>query len=256
MFRSRFGDPEALYGAIKGGSPSNGHSHMDAGSFIMEADGVRWALDLGMEEYDRLEGLHVKLWNRSQDSQRWRIFRLGPDSHNLLRFNGEQQRVQGRGDIVAYAGTGERRHVVLDLDSLYEGQVVRARRGFAFLDERALLIQDEWTAGATPVEAAFQWITDAVVQVDGSRITLTRNGKSLRLEILEPAGAEIEVVDTGTLLQWFDEPNPGVQRISIRTTTAVGIPGRFRVLAVPGSSGDYAAPVVRPLEEWGGECPN
>ena len=28
---------------------------MDVGSFIFEADGVRWAIDMGGEDYDRLE---------------------------------------------------------------------------------------------------------------------------------------------------------------------------------------------------------
>jgi hypothetical protein len=47
--RSAFNDPLALYAAITGGSPSLNHAHMDAGSFMIQSDGIVWALDPGME---------------------------------------------------------------------------------------------------------------------------------------------------------------------------------------------------------------
>ncbi len=62
VFRSAFGDPNAFYFAIKGGSPSLSHAHMDAGSFNLTADGVEWATDLGMQEYESLEKLQIPLW--------------------------------------------------------------------------------------------------------------------------------------------------------------------------------------------------
>eukprot|EP01132_Coremiostelium_polycephalum_P023046 gene23046-27391_t len=47
LMRSSWTDPQAIFVGFKGGSPSLSHAHMDAGSFVMEADGVRWAADLG-----------------------------------------------------------------------------------------------------------------------------------------------------------------------------------------------------------------
>jgi len=55
VFRTSWTDPNALYLAIKAGSPGASHGHMDIGSFIMEADGVRWSLDLGAQNYHTLE---------------------------------------------------------------------------------------------------------------------------------------------------------------------------------------------------------
>ena len=40
---------------MKMGSPSVNHGHMDVGSFLLEADGVLWGMDMGGEEYNRLE---------------------------------------------------------------------------------------------------------------------------------------------------------------------------------------------------------
>ncbi|WP_332368846.1 DUF4962 domain-containing protein [Spirosoma telluris] len=55
LMRTSWSDPTAIYVGLKAGSPSVNHAHMDIGSFIMEADGVRWAMDFGMQEYESLE---------------------------------------------------------------------------------------------------------------------------------------------------------------------------------------------------------
>jgi hypothetical protein len=47
VHRSAWDDPLATFVGLKGGSPGANHGHMDVGSFVLEADGVRWALDLG-----------------------------------------------------------------------------------------------------------------------------------------------------------------------------------------------------------------
>jgi hypothetical protein len=45
LMRTSWTDPDAIYVGVKGGSPSVSHAHMDVGSFVMDADGVRWAMD-------------------------------------------------------------------------------------------------------------------------------------------------------------------------------------------------------------------
>ena len=55
LMRTSWTDTNAIYVAMKGGSPSVNHGHMDVGSFIMEANGERWAMDFGMQDYNSLE---------------------------------------------------------------------------------------------------------------------------------------------------------------------------------------------------------
>ena len=88
MFRSSWTDPDAVYLAIKGGSPGVSHGHMDVGSFVLDAEGLRWAVDLGPESYHKIESRGMNLWGRSQDAERWRIFRYNNLSHNTLVVNG------------------------------------------------------------------------------------------------------------------------------------------------------------------------
>jgi hypothetical protein len=50
---------EKFYLGAKGGSPSLPHAHMDAGSFVYEWGGVRWAMELGSQSYHPLEAAGV-----------------------------------------------------------------------------------------------------------------------------------------------------------------------------------------------------
>lgn len=63
VIRSKWNDPMASYVALKGGTPNNSHGQMDVGSFILEADGIRWALDMGEESYNKMRAAKLDLWN-------------------------------------------------------------------------------------------------------------------------------------------------------------------------------------------------
>ena len=59
---------------------------MDAGSFIYERKGIRWAIDLGMQNYLSLESRGINLWDQSQEGQRWGVFRLGNIWQYIIRL--------------------------------------------------------------------------------------------------------------------------------------------------------------------------
>ena len=75
MMRTSWTDPRGLYLGFKAGSASVNHGHMDIGSFVFESDGVRWAMDFGMQQYESLESKGIRLFGRTQDAQRWSVFR-------------------------------------------------------------------------------------------------------------------------------------------------------------------------------------
>lgn len=251
VFRSAFDDPAAVFVGIKGGSPSNQHAHMDAGSFVLESDGVRWAVDPGMQEYASLESQGItRLFDLKQNGQRWTVFRLGPESHNILRFNDAPQDVSGNGQFVRFQGEGASPHGVLDLTSLSAGQVRSFHRGVKFLQNKAVLFQDEWTAADEPVGTAWQLLTRAEVTMQPGKIRLEENGKTLTLDILDPPGAEVDVRNVQELQKPFDADNPGLRRITIKTRTGSGAAGKFRILAVPGSSAPVDPPGFQELLQW------
>ena len=94
LIRTGWDKGEGFYVGIKGGTASANHAHMDAGSFVFEAQGVRWAQDLGMQEYYSLEKEGVRLRNGDQDGQRWDVFRYNNFVHNT--FDGIRRKAPGK----------------------------------------------------------------------------------------------------------------------------------------------------------------
>ena len=145
LHRSSWTDPNATFIGLKAGSPSANHGQMDTGSFVLDADTVRWALDLGSEGYHGIESRGMNLWDRSQNSDRWTIFRQNNRGHNTLVIDGRSQRAAGRATIVDFS-TGETfPHTVIDMSSVYEVQAKSVRRGVALLGSGGVLIRDEFT---------------------------------------------------------------------------------------------------------------
>lgn len=259
VHRSAWSDPRAVYLAIKGGRAGISHGHMDVGSFVLEADGVRWAVDAGSQSYTTAykAGIDSTLWSFKQDSPRWTIFRLGAEGHNLLRFDGAPQRVTAFAPIARFVSTGATPHTQLDLTAVSGDAVKSARRGVMLLPDRRVLFQDEWTAAARATTATWQWLTTATVTLETHGAVLRQNRETLRLRVLEPADATLTVEDTSSLLHSHDEPTPGLRRIVIRTTTPASTASRFVVVAEPGSAtaptSTTAAPVpfaIRALDAW------
>lgn len=236
VFRSSWSDAESVYVAVKGGTPNGSHAHMDVGSFILEADGVRWAIDLGTENYNKMRAAKLDLWNYSQDSSRWSVFRNGPEGHNVIRFDNQLQTAAGFAKIDATEGDAAGRFgAVVDLQSLYAGQVADVRRTVRLNADRSVTISDQWRAGGQPVVAGLQWLTRAEVTRVPNGVRLNQAGKSLDINIETDGSYEVDVEDVSQPRGVQDSANPGVRRIVVRVATAAGESRSVRLRSVPGS---------------------
>jgi hypothetical protein len=239
-------DTSASFVAIKGGSPSLNHAHMDVGAFVMDADGLRWADDLGMQDYNSLESKGVDLWGKTQGAERWRIFRLGTSSHNVLMVDGQMQRVEGDARIVV----GKPGRTVVDLTAIYQGQLAQARRGVVLQADRTVRVQDE--VKALNKTAAVRWamVTTAEVKVDGAgQATLSQSGKKLAFRVLEPADAKLKIYPTDPPPSPLDAKNPGTRMLGFEVQVPAGGAQRLVVQLVPQTAAAAAVPVT-PLAEW------
>jgi hypothetical protein len=204
----RWGDRFFL--GVKGGAVGQSHSHMDVGSFVFEASGERWAIDTGMQDYAELEAAGVDLWNEhDQGSQRWSIFRIGPESHNILRVEDHPQLLFHNAGLSA-----EAQHCVVDLSGLYGISLTAAHRRFELKPE-GLSIEDSWTA-RVPLPMTSQWLTYAEVDLDQDKqsVRLHQNGRHLRLHLKASSPFSIVIRDFAHPREPYDAPNPGLKRIS------------------------------------------
>ena len=239
-------DANASYVAIKGGSPGLNHAHMDVGTFVMDADGLRWADDLGSQDYNSLESKGVKLWGKEQGSERWRVFRLGTSAHNVLMVDGQQQRVASDARITL----AKEGRTVVDLSRTYEGQLASARRGVALQLDRSVRVQDEFTLGRKAGTVRWAMVTHAEVRMDGSgRATLSQEGKTLSFQVLEPADAALAIYPTDPPPSPIDARNPGTRMVGFELKVPARAAQRIVVQLVPASAKPSPSPVT-PLAEW------
>ena len=230
MFRSSWTDSDAVYLAIKGGSPSVSHGHMDVGSFVLDAKGVRWVVDLGPESYNKIESLGMSLWGRSQDAERWRIFRYNNLSHSTLVVNGQHQRVNGNAPIVRYSDEESFPHVVFDMSDLYDGQLAKALRGAALLPTGQIMIQDEFEAASQSATVRWAMVTAADVSIESNKsAVLTKEGKTMYFTVLTDEDIQLRTYSTEPKAD-YDAPNRGTRLIGFEVSLSSGQAARTVVL--------------------------
>ena len=236
VIRSGWGDPNARFVGVKLGSPSINHGHMDVGSFVFEADGVRWAIDLGSEDYNTTETRGVDLWNMAQQSQRWDVFRYNNRSHNTLTFNDKLQRVNGSAQIIESDSATARRFVKTDLTPVYAGQVDKVERTISLVDNDYLLIEDEITAGKNYTRMRWTLMTRATPKIlSDNTVMLEQDGKRclLKIESETPIVWRFEKTPT---VNTFDSPNPDVTMVVFDTDLKRGETQYVRAQLTPISS--------------------
>jgi hypothetical protein len=246
--RSRWNDPRALFVGIQAGSNQVNHNHLDLGSFVLDALGQRWAIDLGGDDYN-LPGYF--------GGKRYDYYRLRAEGHNTLVLDpgkGPDQDPRATARIARFVSRDARVFAAADLTPAYAKRAKRVERGVAMLQRRYVLVQDEvdaqkadaWWFVHTPAEVA---ISD-----DGRTATLSLGKEKLLARLLVPAAARLEVRPAAPL---ESSPCPEGQRANEKVRKlAIHLPqtGRLRlaVLFVPLDRETDPAwtPEIKPLADW------
>lgn len=251
IFRSAWDDPCAMYLALKGGKAYLPHGHMDAGSFVFESDGVRWAKDLGMQDYYSLESKGIQIWDPAQDGQRWQVFRLNNFSHNTLTLDGQLHCVTGEAEITQFSKTEKQSFAILDMTAVFTGQVRKAERGFLFRPSQDLCIVDELEGLKPGTTVRWTMVTGAEISLDGHEAILRQDGKELYVSLTSLPGSVFHIASADPSADGFNAPNPGIQILVADITAPDSGAVRIGVMLKPGSS--EAAPdalVGVPLARW------
>ncbi len=244
--RSGWNDPDALFAGVKGGYNQVNHGHLDLGNFELDALGVRWARDLGSDDYN-LPGY----FDRKPGGQRWLYYRNISQSHNVPLIDGQGQDASGKAAITRTGSSDDGAFAIVDLSGAYPAQASTVMRGVASIAHRtALLVQDEF-ALKSPVSITWGMTTDAAITITESKAaTLVQNGKRLHARILSPENGVFTMESAEKA-----EPqrtNKGVSRL-IATVPPGDKSVTVSILLGPEWPGEDAVPIpeVRPLEQWG-----
>jgi hypothetical protein len=211
LFRQGVGR-EALYAGIKGGRARLSHSHMDAGSFILEVGGVRWTEDLGMPVYEDVEKAGYDLFGRD----RWRVYATGPNSHSIPLINDVQPKDQTTATLASF--TPENQSAVIDLSPLYSDQAKRLRRSLRVSSPTSIVVRDTIDGGLPRAKYRFSWMTRAMVETNATGAVLRKGGRALRLEFSSDAPFVVVNEDASQPPAVCDAPRPGLRRVGVRFT--------------------------------------
>ncbi len=245
-FRSAWDDPNAIYLAFKGGDNKANHSHLDLGTFVLDAFGRRWAIDLGPDNYN-LPGYFGK--------KRFTYYRLKTEGHNTLTIDGRNQPLDAKAPLIAFGSTPQRAAAVADLTEAYrDAGVTRARRCVALLSRNAVVVQDELEA-SQPVDVIWGMHTDAAVRIapEGNAATLTQKGASFGVRIVSPTDARLEAVPADTNAK--PTADRTVQKLVVRLPSKVTAVRIVVALAAPDIVQTVNAESVTPLDQWVAEFP-
>jgi len=250
LMRTSWTDPAAIYVGFKAGSVSVNHAHMDIGSFVMEADGVRWAMDFGMQNYESLESKGIRLFGREQDAQRWSVFRYTNKVHNTLTVNDQLQRVVGDAPLTGYASAPAFMSATTNMSEIYKGALASVNRGIAISNQQYVIVRDELET--LPQESTVRWtmLTPAQVKITGkNRAELTKDGKKLILQVQEPAQVIMKTWSTDPPND-YDVSNPGTTLVGFEVKTPAQTKGTLTVLLIPEKAEKKATLKVQPLQQW------
>lgn len=249
MMRTSWSDPDAIFLGFKAGSPSVNHGHMDIGSFILEANGIRWASDLGMQEYESLESKGINLFGRTQDAQRWTVLRMNNFVHNTLTINNELQRVKGYAKIDKFSDQPDFMYAVSDISSVYEDQISSAKRGVAIVDSKFVVVTDELIAENKPAIVRWTMLTTASPKLGNNSITLTKDGRQLVLKVNSSSAVTMKTWTTQPANS-YDAPNPGTTLVGFEMKLKPNQKQVIQVLLIPDPDINKKVKFEKALGDW------
>lgn len=237
-FRGSWTDKNAFFVGFKGGDNKANHSHLDLGTFVLDALGERWAVDLGGDDYN-LPGYF------DPRGPRWQYYRLNTHGQNTVLVDGANQSAQAAAPIVAFDSKPAKAFAVADLTAGYAPKVQSLKRGVALINRNQVWIQDEIKT-ANPVEIRWQMHTRAKIEIINPRkAKLVQNGAQIEAEILSPSDARFDIASASP-------PPPQAQQPHV-TKLLVRLPSKTvesRIVITFTQSGRTATSRIESLENW------
>ncbi|MBR4308231.1 MAG: hypothetical protein IKT58_01415 [Oscillospiraceae bacterium] len=209
-FRSNPGDAAQIYTAIKSGSNQTNHTDLDIGTFVMEAMGEAWFVEMGKDNYN----LPNYMSRTSDTSGRWTYYRKRAEGQNTIVINPGTlggQDVDAKCQITDYQSTYDGGYAVVNMKNAYDSYgATSAKRSLALFDNRTRVrLRDEINCSS---ESTIYWFAHTKAEIsissDGKTAILTQNGKKLQAQLATPDGAKFTKMDAKPL---SSSPNPSEQ---------------------------------------------
>lgn len=201
-----------LFFSTHGGMNNAYHSHLDAGAFVFDLAGERWAMDIPPEDY-----------NAMYAKDGYEYYRKRAEGHNTVVINPSAsggQITNASSWVCDHFFTEKDAYAVYDMSQIYSDAVSAYKRGFYVGDDRrSLTVRDEITLKG---QADVYWFmhTKAEIEPTENGAVLTLNGKRLRLEAHANCDFELTKMAAEPLPTSPNPPNQtpnaGINKVAIK----------------------------------------
>ena len=250
LMRTSWTDPNAVFVGFKAGSPLNRYGHMDIGSFVLDAIGKRWVLDLGGDNSDLFQGKGFNIFDMSQNSKRWDIFRNNNKSHSTLTVNNDKQQVNAVADINRSSANADFMYAISNLSGTYNGSLNKAERGIAIAGQKVVQLRDEIETPNAETSVKWKVLTDAKIKLTSNTTAeLSKDDKKYYVRVVEPLNIKLQTWAAEPSI-FYETRNPGVTMLgfTINKTKAE----KVAISVVFSDDNDKVLSVnkIAPLKDW------
>lgn len=226
VMREKWFDRQSAYVGVKGGQNHTNHDNLDLGTFIFDALGERWAMELGKDNYNIQGGY----WGLSG----YELYVKRPEGQNCLVINPEkgdiygeyyQQKLDCFASLTSFVSKPRGAYMVLDLTDANSMDVTSYQRGYYFGDERkSLVVQDELELIHDNSTLYWAMHTEADIDVseDGKGATLTIGNSTLKVALDTNADIKISsspaVALPGTVVRSGENSREHINKLLISGT--------------------------------------
>lgn len=211
FYRSDWSQKNALYLGFKGGDNRASHANLDLGTFVLDWSGIRWACELGPDNYS-LPGYF--------GDQRFSYYRLKTEGQNTFTIDDGSQNTRATAKITTMVDKIDKFFAAVDLSKTYPQKLAGAKRTFVVRrkdgKDKSVVITDILKA-LKPVSYTWHMHTKQKVEVssDSKEIVLRHdNGKRLSMRIVSPADGIFQTKTINLAKPQFDAT--GLTDIQIR----------------------------------------
>lgn len=244
--RESYTNRTGMFASAHAGLVTCYHSQVDVGTFVYDVLGERWAMDLGMENYN----LKLNNWGDT--------YRRRAEGQNVMLFNPDEttgQNPKGFAPKKEFVSKERGAYCIFDMSDIYPDYLSEAERGFLTQDDRrSLVIRDEFTM-KDYTDGYWFMHTDAEAEVaDNNTVILTKNRKKVKVSILtDIEGLETTVMDAVPLptspTVEGQNPNTGIRKIALKFNAT----GKHYIAVKLAPMGEAAANsefTNVPMSEW------
>lgn len=246
--RSNWNGASAIMTGLHSGKINVYHGHMDAGQFIIDAFGTRYAIDMPPENYNIKDNI-------------WNLYRNRAEGHNTLVINPSKdggQDLAAEPKIDRYDSCESSAYAITDITGAYEAQAKSVKRGLKLTNNRTVIIlQDEFEL-KVPSEVKWFMHTECDVEIadDGKSARVKGNYRDMIVYLLEDVDGTFSYTSASPMptspVNDEQDKNFGFGKLvfTMQNVTEGRIPLGFSFVLPGGDASVVYTPDVKPLDEW------